>query len=808
MKIKHLSYFILFLFSSFCYSQTYNVKGVLQDGNNQPIGFANAVLIDLDDTSIIKGTITDDFGKFTLDKIKPGDYIFKISFLGFESYSSRINLDRDFDLEIITLKEATEELDGVTVVAKRPTIKRLVDRVIFNVENSTLSNNNVLDVLKHTPGVLINNGNISLKNSTPTTYINDRKVHLSIEEVQQLLESTPANNIKSIEVITNPPAKYEAEGGAVLNIVTSKNIIVGYHGSFFENYKQGREYPKYSFGTGHFLKTKKLSTYLNYNISPKKEFRHNDEFINFINNNKIISNWNSRASRINESSNQNINGTIDYEINNRNNLGFTTNLLVSPRKSTKKNIHSITEIFDAIGNIDSTFNTVNKAVDEINNFSFTLDYIHKFKNEGEKLYISAHNTNYDFSNFQNVDTDYFLPNESLIRSNKFKTFTSQKINIYTGQLDYELPFNDSALFEIGIKFSNINSQSILNQFIYDNDVKEDDLENSDTFLYDESNFASYASYANDWEDWSLKTGLRIEHTNISGNSISTSQINNSYYSNFFPSVHLSRNFNENNELYFNYNKHINRPRYRQLNPFKFFLNDNTYLTGDPKLKPQIDNSFIIGYNLKQKYTFEIYYRHEDDPTIQIAFQDNDNNILKYINTNIDKSISYGLDFSTYTNLLKKWDLYVLSSIYFYEEQFFALESNNELLTNSKWSSYSQVINYFSFLKDSSFTTNLSFTYISAYILGPTNISTTCTLDIELKKILWNNRASFSVGITDILNRKNFNTRTKYANQDIMFNSQLENRMFTFGFNYKFGNYRLNRRKKEINLSERDRIKSD
>jgi hypothetical protein len=190
---------------------------------------------------------------FEIKGIKPNTYVLNISFLGFKTYQDTLDISRNYNIGNIILQEETQSLDGVTIIAKRPTVKRLVDRVVFDVENSTLSNNNVLEVLKNTPGVLVFDGNITVNKSTPTVYINDRKIHLSSNEIQQLLEGTSASNTKSIEVITNPPARYEAEGGSVINIITSKNIISGYNGSVFGNYKQGSQYPKFSLGTSHFF---------------------------------------------------------------------------------------------------------------------------------------------------------------------------------------------------------------------------------------------------------------------------------------------------------------------------------------------------------------------------------------------------------------------------------------------------------------------------------------------------------------------------------------------------------------------------
>ncbi len=806
MPIKSIVY-LFFTIPFSLVAQDLTLSGKVIDANNMPIAYANVVLLIEDDSKIISGTTTDDTGFFKMDNLKKGSYHLKITYLGFKVYTQHMALGSSLNLDTIVLEEDTEQLEGVVVVAKRPTVKRLVDRLVFDVENSTLSNNNVLDVLKYSPGVFVNDGKITVKNSEPIIYINDRRIHLSSNEVQQLLEGTSAANIKSIEVITNPPAKYEAEGGAVINIVTSKNIIAGYNGSVFGNYKQGFEYPKYAAGTSHFFKTEKLNAYINYSVNPRKDFRHNDEFVNFFDSNgEDATSWITNYNRIKKSSDHNINANIDYDFDENNSLGLSSNILISTRENTKFDVNSITEVFNSNKVLDSLFETDKSLVSETLNYAFTLDYIHKFKREGEKLSLSAHHTNYDYSDYQNVDTGYFYPNtETSFRDNKFQTFSSQYIKLYTGQVDYELPINEASQLQAGAKISSIDSESILKQYNFVNGDKVEDLLNSDTFLYDEMNYAAYISYSKDWEHWSLQTGLRTEYTNITGNSLLNNELNASNYAKFFPSIYILNHLNENSSIYFNYKKRISRPRYSELNPFKYYFNDNTYSTGNPNLKPQIDDVFTWGYTFNKNYTFELYYRYENNPSLEIVFQENNSNILKYINTNIDHSITYGLDFITYTKIAPRWYLYGLASVFYYDNKFYALESNNELISNNKWSLYSQINNYFSFLKDESLTLDLSYTYISPIADGANITSERLELNVNIKKTFWEGKASLNLGMEDIFNTQNFSSTTKYLNQDVFLKVKMENRLFVFGFNYKFGNSKLKNNSKEMDLEELERL---
>ena len=208
---------------------------------------------------------------------------------------------------------------------------------------------------------------------------------------------------------------------------------------------------------------------MNYSISPRKDFRNEKSNINFIENSQIVSSWDTDYNRTRETANQNINANIDYEINSKNTLSFSTSMLLAPREGVLNNINSFTDVYDANKILDSTFNTLNRSVAETFNLAFSLDYELQLKKEGEKLAFNAHHTNYDYSRFQDVDTDYAFPDGTLIRNNRFQTFSSQNVNLYTGQVDYVLPMSTSENFDAGIKFSNINSEGKINQYLLEND---------------------------------------------------------------------------------------------------------------------------------------------------------------------------------------------------------------------------------------------------------------------------------------------------------------------------------------------------
>ncbi|MGY8915105.1 MAG: carboxypeptidase regulatory-like domain-containing protein, partial [Flavobacteriales bacterium] len=329
------SFFVLImpLIMPLCLSaQTYEVSGAVKDRNNEAVGYANVLLLQVSDSAVVLGTSTDEVGRFIISNVQPNTYFLKASYIGSSSNLIGIDVKQNIAIGSIIIEDSSIDLDGVEVIVKKPTVVRKSDRLVFNVENTVASSGNSWDVLRKTPGVIMVNDQLKIKNQTPTVYLNNRKVQLTNTEIKNLLEGVSGTNIKSVEVIMNPPASYDAEGGPILNIITSKNITPGYKGSINGDFIQAI-YPKYSLGTSHYLKTEKLSVFANYSISPRKEYKDNNGYINFIDDNGVFARWQTDFNRTTRSAAQNANLILDYTIDDKNSLNITSNLAVSPNKT-------------------------------------------------------------------------------------------------------------------------------------------------------------------------------------------------------------------------------------------------------------------------------------------------------------------------------------------------------------------------------------------------------------------------------------------------------------------------------------------
>jgi len=310
-------------------AQEFSISGTVVDPENNPVEFANVVVND-SNGNIVNGTSTDNSGKFQLRNLPLNTYDLVISFIGYNEFRQRIILTGNLNLKTVVLNESSETLQQVDIIATKPTVMRKPDRLIFNIENTALTEGSTLGVLKSTPGVIVSEGGINIKNTPATVYINNRRVQLTPNELIQLLESSPANSIKSVEVITNPPASYEADSGSVVNIVMSKNLVTGYRGSIFTNYTQG-VFPRYNSGTSHYFKNNKINFNLNYSYSQNKINRDQDDKVNFLDtNNDIDEIWKSKVNRNTWSQNHNLNLNFDFFINENSTISLTSTTLYTP----------------------------------------------------------------------------------------------------------------------------------------------------------------------------------------------------------------------------------------------------------------------------------------------------------------------------------------------------------------------------------------------------------------------------------------------------------------------------------------------
>ena len=803
LVITNLRYFlsvILFMLSLVAFAQEVSVSGQVVDLNNEPIALSNVVLLAEDGSTFFKGTSTDDIGYFKVNDIPLATYFLKISFIGFQEFSQKIILRGHLDLKKIQLNEIPESLDEVTVIAKKPTITRKPDRLIFNVENTALSEGSTLGVLKNTPGIIVSEGSINIKSSPATVFINNRKVQLTNEELITLLESAPANSIKSVEVITNPPASYDADSGSVINIIMSKNLVTGYRGSMFANYTQG-VFPRYNAGTSHYFKNNKVNLNVNYSYTQNKINRDQDDVVNFLDNsNDVEEIWKSNVNRNTWSQTHSLNLNFDYYFNDKNTLSVTSTGLYTPYYKYK--IKNNTNIFDENMDFSSRFTADNLSRDNQYNIGTDLIFRHDFDNSAH-LTFNAHYTIYDYERDQNVLTNRFDINNVFNGDSEFNSIANQKTNIITGKIDYRLPINETSSFDAGVKYSNVNTDSDISKLDIEGNSEIIDINNTDAFTYDEKVLAAYSNYTKSWDKWELNLGLRVEQSNIEGESISLNETNTQDYFGWFPNASLSYQIIEDANVYGSYKRSITRPSYKDLNPFTFFINENTVVLGNPNLVPTYRDHYKIGTNFLEHFTVEAYYMNYDGDIVELPRQNNDINRIDFTPTNLDKTVDFGFDFIFDYYPTSTWSLYFVTSFYNITEE---ANFNEGLVKQDQWSNYSILYNNLSFLEDQSLNASLTFTWIGKNLQQFQTVEDRLISELSVSKSILKNKGIISLTVEDFFNLHDYDSSTQYLNQSSSSFVDDDNRYIKLGFRYKFGNTKLSTNQRASEVEERERLK--
>jgi hypothetical protein len=793
---------IFWLFGLPSLAQDFSLSGKVIDSQNQAIPFANVLLLNPDKT-ISQGTITEEDGTYTIEGLDEAAYQLKVQFVGYRDYiSDAFALSSDEIFPDIVLDEVTESLEEVVLVGNKPTVTRLADRLVFNVENSIVSNGSTWEILQRTPGVVNSQDNLLIRGESASIFLNDRKVQLSADELKILLENLGGDAIKSVEVIANPPAQYDAEGGPILNIITSKTVTPGYKGTVTAATTYA-VFPKYSFGTSHYFKGEKLNLFANYSYNKRKNVIEIDSYINFMENGAKTARWDIDYERITRSEGHNANIILDYDINSKNTLSFSALGFLSPDMSYRNKTFTDVQGFGAVDSFDINTNS-QLNTDEQN---LALDLKYDLKLDKGSLSTNVHYTRYNRDRSQALNSDYTLDQDLVFRNVNFSTAANQEIDIYTIQLDYETKLGAVDL-EAGAKLSTIDSQSKFDFYDIDEEGETFNMDLSDDFIYDEKVYAAYFSLGKEWKAWSAKAGLRAEQTESIGTSLVLDVVQDLNYLEWFPTAYVQYAPSENHAFSVDYGRRLARPRYQDLNPFAYFKTENNVSQGNPNLLPSFANRFNLNYTFKGSYSFDVYYTDNGENIVTLPFQDNNDFVFRTNRQNALESISYGLDFTHGRNIVKGWYSFLYTSLFHEEETFLAVESDNARVTNEVEGVYVSLTNYFTLNKAKTFRGELSLAYFSQFIAGSYKQEATTNLTAGLRHSFWKKRATLQLTVNDILGEANALLYSRYLNQDNGYFSVPETQNVRIGFTYNFGNFDLKDNNRSIDKTERDRLEDE
>jgi len=582
---------------------------VLDAETKTPIEYANVRLFSLADSSLVNGTITSVDGVFSLNKIPIGEYYIEISFIGFEKMVQTISINKtklEFSLNDVVLSAQSQTLEDVNVVGEKTHIKYEIDKQVINVgKDATAAGGSAVEVLENTPSVQVNSeGKVSLRGSQDfTVLINGKPTQLSGTDA---LKQVPANSIEKIELITNPSAKYEAEGvSGIINIITKKNSMLGFNGLINTTIGTGHKYS--TNGTFNFRK-EKLNVFAgfefleNYNSTDIGQASVIFDPVDNYYQNASIHNVNMQDALV-------FNLGFDYDFNDKNSLsiegkggkrGYDNKSESESNDYTdlnqQRNYRSSYKYFDVYGDV----------------LEFTLDYKNKIA-ENHEFTLAGHYQSWNGYDSEDLTLTAGDAIEEKHFYNKGDFNYSIKINA-----DYKRPLGKKGMLETGYQFKFNDRYEELNFDNYDvnTGLMVHDPVFSNQLHYYRYIHAGYATYANEFKGFKYKIGIRGEYTdrriNIDTESTEEKDFVLNNQPDWFPSVHISRDFKNGYALQASYSRRITRPNAWLLNNNPKYFDANNIFYGSPDLLPQYTDSYELNYRKPFKKVFvsvQTYYRH-------------------------------------------------------------------------------------------------------------------------------------------------------------------------------------------------------
>ncbi|HEY0434636.1 MAG TPA: TonB-dependent receptor, partial [Chitinophagaceae bacterium] len=671
----------LLCISIFCFiqafTQTATVSGVITDRNNKGIRGATATLLRSKDSSAVKFTATDNTGKYEFAGIKPGNYLVSATNVGFrKSFSQPFDITpagSNVSVAAISVAEASTDLAGVTVTARKPFIETKVDKTVVNVESSpTAAGSTAMEVLEKSPGITVDNdGNISLRGKAGVIVMMDGKpTYLSASDLANMLKNMPASALDQIEIITNPSSKYDAEGNSgVINIKTKKGRAGGFNGSVMVGGTIGifkpREAvyisPRSQNSINFNYRKKKLNLFGNYN--PNVNNGRGNLILNrrFFDNAGNITGYSDVDTRFRFGNhNQNMKLGVDLFADPKNTFGVALSGFMFNGHPTPT---TVTTLADENQVTTSELLSLTQNRIHFNNYSGNFNFRHSFDSTGREItadidYIAYRNT----SNML-LTTEFLDPNgQQTANPMLLKGHLPSDIDIYSLKSDYTHPLKKGGKIEAGVKSSYVKNNNLVDYERQSLDKWIPDAR-SNHFLYNENINAAYLNVSKQLKKWNLQGGLRVENTNAKGFQVTNDSTFRRSFTNLFPSAFVNYTLNDKNGLTLSYSRRITRPNYFDLNPFTFFLDSLSYRQGNPYLLPQFTNSLELSHAYKGKFITTLNYSNTTDVISQILKQNAQTKIVFATSDNVARFINVGLSLTAPLAIAKWWNANLFANVY-------------------------------------------------------------------------------------------------------------------------------------------------
>lgn len=809
MKInfKNLKYFAILIAMTLnvqLFAQSSSISGRIVSKSGEALTGAVAELRNVKDSSLSKVNVADANGNYTFENISAGSYFLKISLLGYNPYISAVfSVDGESKKNPdIRMEETSVALKQAEVSAFKPLVEVKADKTIFNVENSINSTGSTaFELLQKAPGVVVdNNDNISLKGRGGVmVQIDGRATHMTEAELADYLKSIQSTDVESIELISNPSSKYDAEGTAgIINIKLKKNKNYGTNGSVTLGYAVGT-YSKYNTALSLNNRSKKFNLFSSYSNNWGDR---GNEFYLYREQNPYIFNQSSISKRNGLS--HNYKAGMDYTLNKKNNLGVMINGNFGKTEARQTNRNTISDFSTHVA--DSILQSDQVSKNRTNNFNLNLNH-HFADTLGHDLTTDFDFGYYDGSRNGYIPNVYTLPDYiTPLSSSFFRSVTPTIIKIFTLKSDYSQNFLKGKL-GTGFKTSIVNTDNTFDFYNIVDNIETIDNSRSNHFEYKENVNALYANYQRTIKKIDFQVGIRMENTVSEGDlktAVATDNKNvKRNYTDFFPSAGITYNLHKDHALALVYSSRIDRPNYQELNPFEYKLDELSFRKGNPFLNPQYSDKIELSHSYKYATTTSIGYSHTTDFFAQITDTiSGGKSFLTSKNLATEDVISANV--STSLQPVKWYSLYLNAGVY--KQSYDADFGDNKTIHTS-------FISFNSYMQNTiklpyNFTFEISGWFNSGGVWGGSyKTDAQGSLDVGLQKKLFSEQATLKLSYTDILDTAPWDSYNTYAGIVSRAYGNWESQQFRASVTWRFGNKQMKniRQRTTGNESEQKRI---
>lgn len=769
------------------------VSGTTQDEQGKPLAGSSISLKKSKDSSVFKLGVSNNNGSYEFADIPAGYYFISVTHIGYATRNSAVfetKGDGTVRVPATALAKVSADLKEVVVTSHKPPVEVKADKIILNVEGSVNAvGQDALELLRKSPGVTVdkdNNLSVSGKNGVQV-YIDGKPSPLSGTDLSEYLKTIQSASIESIEIISNPSAKYEAAGNAgIINIRLKKNKSFGTNGTVNAGYNIGT-YSKYNAGLSLNHRDRNINVFGNYN------YNHNpNEYITNLHREQLDTLFDQRSTIRNQVNSHNFKAGLDYFVNKKNTLGIMVSGTLS---GTDVRTNSNTPIsYIPTEQPVKTLVANNSSTGRRDNGNFNLNYRYA-DTSGHELTVDADYGLYRIKSNQLQPNHYYDPYGKPLDSVIYNMLAPSNIDIYSLKSDYEQNFCKGRL-GLGFKVSYVTSGNDFRQYdIFKSSPQFDSL-HSNNFDYKENINAGYINYNRTLKGWVVQGGLRVENTNVKGVSTGYRLDNGNdyvgydsgfdrHYVDFFPSGAVTYNKNPMKQWTLNYSRRIDRPAYQDLNPFEFKLDEYTFQKGNTQLKPQYTNSVGLTYMYHYKLTTTLNYSHVKDVFTQLV-------------DTTDKSKA----FITKKNLATQ-DITSLNISYPFQYKWYSVFAN----VNTYYSLYKANfgagrtvdVNVFACNVYAQQTAKLGKGWtgeVSGFYSTPSiwqgtfKTSMIWTVDGGISKTILKGNGTVKASVSDIFNTLHWSATSSFAGQYLDTKGSFESRQFKLYFTYRFGNIQV------------------